>query len=204
MNEQQPSAAPTEQELKNREILGKLASAAGRPGSGVELTGGHRERREAPTSIADLQRIAQEQKESRVGWWFELPADALEEYEEWRTSGFTDAERWVKLVALKPSEQAQALRLGKDDQGAVGLEMLFQSLWAVGATISAVGEREDGSVETELVFTGWYVRGNRDQAKKWWNALGPIGRALIQDAFLDKHQPSGSQKATFLASSRRG
>lgn len=204
MSEQQPSAAPTEQELKNREILGKLAAAAGTPNSGVEVTGGRRNGRDAPSSIADLQRIAQEQKESRIGWWFELPAEVLDECEEWRRSGFTDAERWVKMVALKPSEQAQALRLGKDDQGAVGLEMLFQSLWAVGATLSPVGTRDDGSIETELVFNGWFVRGNRDQAKKWWDALGPIGRALIQDAFLDKHQPSGSQKATFLASSRRG
>lgn len=197
---------PTEQELKNREILGKLAAAAGSPNSGVELrdNGRRPERREAPSSIGDLQRIAQEQKESRLGWWFQIPDDVLAESDEWEASGFGEAESWFKLVALKPREQAQALRLGKEDQASVGLEMLFQSLWAVGATLSAVGEDEDGAIQTELTFTGWYVRGNRDQAKKWWAAIGPIGRALVQDAFMDKHQPSGSQKATFLGSARRG
>lgn len=193
-------AAPTEEEVakrkRNTEILGRMT---GSPNAEVVDTPRRaRPKPDAPESINDLQRIAQQQKESREGWWFQLPEDCLGT--DWDEAGRDESEQWFKIIQVKPREQSRAMKIGKENAEAVGTEMIFQALWAVGATLSFTGEGE----ESEVVFTGWYVRNNRDQAKAWWSAIGPQGRALVQDAFMDRHQPSEAQRATFLAGSRRG
>jgi hypothetical protein len=91
------------------------------------------------------------------------------------------------------------MKIGKENAEAIGTEMIFQALHAVGATLALVeGE------STEVVFTGWYTTGNRDEAKAWFDAIGPMGRDLVQAAFMDKHQASDAQRASFLSGARRG
>ena len=179
---------------REKEIFGRMRDAVESPAPAPQTN---------PTgSLAELGSIAREQREQRAGWWFKLPAPEDGEEDplgiDWEESGRPNSQRWFKIVQVKPREQQRAMKLGKDDAQSVGMEMVFASLWIVGA----VEDEKTGALL--MSRDGFYVRNNRDVAEKWWKDIGPVGQALVQKGYMDKHQPSDKQSAMFLRSARRG
>lgn len=94
------------------------------------------------------------------------------------------------LAEVKVKEQATAAKIGKDNPEAVGSEMIMQALWRIGDVYDDEGN---------LIQEGWSCRGNRERLLQWWNAIGPKGRGLVQDAWIHTHQADERSRATFLA-----
>lgn len=144
---------------------------------------------EKPRTISEMRERAKAIVAKRPGWRFEIPDEELGI--EWDRP---DAERSFMMIQVKPKEQAQAAQIGKDNPEAVGSEMIMQALWRIGDVFDKDGE---------LIEEGWAARGNRERVTQWWDAIGPKGRQLVQDAWVHTHQPDARARASFLAGAKR-
>ena len=129
-------------------------------------------------SIDGLRATATARQEARPHMSFTLPKDSLG----WTwNSSRPDSDRTFALVQAKPMEQAHAIKIGRDDPDAVGVEMIMQTLVKVG---------------------DWSTVRRRDDVLAWWDEIGPEGRTLVQQAWGKIHSPTQRTVATFLATAQ--
>jgi hypothetical protein len=142
-----------------------------------------------PRTISEMRDRQRALDAERSGWRFEIPEDCVSI--DW---GRPDPERCFMLAEVKVKESAKAAKIGKDNPEAVGSEMIMQALWRIGDVYDADGQ---------IIEEGWLCRGNREQLIQWWDAIGPKGRGLVQDAWIHTHQADERSRATFLAGAKR-
>jgi len=98
-------------------------------------------------------------------------------------SGMPDEARTFRLVEIKPHEQDAAAKVAGSNPSALSRELIFQTVIQV------------GNVRTKK---------DRDFLERWWAALGPKGRRMVEAAFLSMMTVEEGDVETFLSAGRPG
>jgi hypothetical protein len=112
---------------------------------------------------------------------FTLPAKHLSK--KFASVGFGVKDATYRMVELDSRSQDIAAKLAAGNGSVLSRELIF-------ASISHIG--------------GKPVRGNRDMLDRWWEAVGPKAKRLIEAGFMDMQSVGEADVASFLASGTEG
>lgn len=123
------------------------------------------------------------QRPARTCYEYDIPQDAVSEdfFEK-----FTEADLTFSMTEPTPAAMEQAGKVAGQNAILLAKEMLFSAL-------HKIGEMD--------------ARSNRDSSAQrgtdgWWVAIGPKGRDLVNQEFVDLIQPSKEQVDRFRGSRR--